>query len=440
MIIIIASQICIAIVFRFMSYTSRNYPAQINTIAILLTEHLTDNFSDEMFNHAEYTQLLQKISDAWGVDIWLEYENGEPLASNTWKMRPSFENNTKNYDVFGVQINHNFPPFNELIIRSENSKYIFYVQRIQDGLLFRDFHFILALAIVTLLTAFLLWPVSRRITKPLKELTESANAITKGEFNLRVHEKSNDEVGELAKAFNIMSERVLQMIDGTKKLTANISHQIYSPLTRLSVSVDILREKISTTDKKELKEQNELFTSIVHEIEAMVVLTQKIITFIRIDTVHKSSEYEDISLTDVASETATKFGKLIKQKNINYSYVYSKIPIIIKGVAGDINELFDIFYDNAIRYSLEKGKVICSITEKDNEIKIEMKNKATPLPENAVDSIFEPFQRFVSEKISGNGLGLAIAKGIVENHGGTVSAESDEKNFTITVVFKKDIN
>lgn len=440
MAIIIISHVCMALILRIMamSDSTRHYPAQVNAIAVLLREQLDAEISDGNIDRVRYTDLLQKIAAAWNSDIWLEKANGEPIASNTWKERSSFSGKTNKYDEYGVELNQDYPPLKELIVRSSNNEYIFYVKKTINGFFFRELHFIVVLLLITVITAFCILSVSRKITRPLKKLTESANAISRGEFNLIVHENSYDEVGELAKAFNLMSERVLQMINGTKKLTANISHQIYSPLTRLSVSLEILRDKIPQSNRKDIEE---IFSLITQEIDTMVALNQKIITLIRIDTMHKPSGYVEVSLTDIAAETVLKFDKVIKQKGIINSSVYSKIPIIIKGLAEDISELFDIFYDNAIRYSPEKGQVDCFITEENSEVTIEIVNSvAAQLPPQALDSIFRPFQRFAPEKISGHGLGLAIAKGIVENHGGTISVESIEDKFIIRVIFYKDVS
>ncbi|MDR3236924.1 MAG: HAMP domain-containing histidine kinase [Spirochaetia bacterium] len=410
------------------------FQTQIWATSFLLREKASEEMPAST-EAAYYTKFLGDLAKVWDVNIWLEDKDGNSIASNSWKKRPKFPGKMKKFDEYGIEIEFEKPPFGSLIVRSVNGERIFYIVKEKYPRLV-DFYFLAALAMITIIIAMVLLPVSRKITKPLKNLTESANAISRGEFDKRVLETSSDEVGELAKAFNIMSGRVLQMIDETKKLTANISHQICSPLTRISVSLEILRDKIHPSQRSDA---DKILSSVMQEIESMVRLTNKIIEFIRVDTAHENNEYSDVSLTDTDSETAMKFGELMKQRKIKCKSEYSKIPIVIKGVKHDINELFDILYDNAVRYSAENGNIKCSLTEKNHEVIIEITNNTdTPVPDEALGSVFKPFQRFAPERIPGNGLGLAIAEGIAGNHGGVISATSTGSTFTVQVVLGKN--
>jgi len=434
MAIIIAAQICIAGLFRIVGAAAgkKYIQPELSCIAFLLRDYINSESGNP--ENKDLPFFIADLSRAWSSDIWLEDRNGKLIASSTQSSRPAFPEQMKEFTEYGLSREPGGPPPNYMIIKSIDAGKILYIKKKERRVFFEEFYFIAGLGIITLIVALILFPISKNITVPLKKLTESADAISRGEFDTRVEETSHDEVGELAKAFNIMSGRVLQMINGTKELTANISHHIRSPLTRISVSVELMRDKIVSG---KMKDAESMLSSIEQEIEEIVRLTENIIELIRVEVAHKSDEYSKMSLTDIASETFSKYKDLMQLKSIYHSIDYSKIPVNIYGVYRDICELFDILYDNAVRYTYEKGSISFSIYQDDGEVTITLANNSLPLTEDMLNSIFEPFKRFAPEKISGNGLGLAIAKRIVENHEGSIQAESKGDFFSLKIVFRQ---
>ncbi len=435
MTIIIAAQISIGFLFRVVGgfNEKKHINPELSSIAFLLSDYCSKNTLNR--DNRNLPAFLQKLSNSWTSDIWLEDSKGNTIAASTDSERPDFPVNMVEIEEYGISKEANSHPSEHLIIKPAGSEYIFYIIRKGRPPFANDIYFIIGLGIITVIVALLLFPLSKKITVPLKKLTESANAISRGEFDIRVEETSHDEVGELARAFNVMSGRVLQMINGTKELTANISHHIRSPLSRISVSVEMMRNRINSGKKTEAVN---LLSSVEQEIDEIVQLTENIIELIRVDIAHKSDEYSKISLTDIAAETADKFGELMRQKSIIHTPDFSRIPIIMYGVRRDIRELFDILYDNSVRYSPVKSTVNLSISDENSQITIILTNSSKHLTESMLKSIFEPFKRFAPEKISGNGLGLAIARRIVQNHEGIIGAESSEDLFSIKIVFRKN--
>lgn len=437
MTVIIAAQICIAGLFRLIGETAgkKNVEPELSAIAFLLKERIRSRTSSSL--DGEFQLFLENLARSLSSDIWLEDNEGNQIASTSLLTRPPFPGNMGDFNEYGLSRERGGPPPIHLIVKADDGKKIFYIKRKGKHFFLEELYFIIGLGIITVIVALVLFPVSKQITEPFKKLTESANAISRGEFDKRVEENFRDEAGELAKAFNIMSGRVLQMINGTKELTANISHHIRSPLTRISVAVELMRDKISAGKKKEAEG---MLSSIELEIAEIVQLTEKIIELIRVEIAHKSDEYCGVNLTDIASETADKYKDLVKQKSIHYSVEYSKIPVYINGVYRDICEIFDILFDNAVCYSPENGFINLTICEENNEVRITMTNTAKNLTESMLKSIFDPFKRFAPEKIQGNGLGLAIAERIVQNHEGSIQAESVNDLFSIKILFRKNMS
>ncbi len=307
-----------------------------------------------------------------------------------------------------------------------------YAKRDRPSTYIDELNFSIGLVLITVIVAIVLLPISRRITSPLKRLTESANAIARGEFDRRVDESAHDEIGELARAFNVMSGRVLQMINGTKELTANISHQVRSPLARISVSAGILRDKISAKDYAGA-EKNISF--IEKEIEEMDRLTGRIIELLRVDTVHRTADFEKIDLQKAAADTSARYSDMFDRGDISFSSELTTIPCIISGVPGDIQELFDVLFDNAARYTPGGGFVNIEMHPEKGAVCLTISNSSHEITGVSMEKLFEPFNRMSPEHIPGNGLGLAIAKRIAANHGGEISADYSDGVFSVRLRF-----
>ena len=434
MAIIIIAQITIAGLFRIVGKAAgnRGFRADLSGIAFMLNESVKRNYSKEDTGYLE--TLVTKLGRTWSTDIWIESVTGEPLISGTSAPRPDYPEKMERLDTAGdykLYRNPGGPPTIFLKIVSDNG-WVIYAKRDRPSTYIDELNFSIGLVLITMIVAIVLLPISRRITSPLKRLTESANAIARGEFDRRVDESAHDEIGELARAFNMMSGRVLQMINGTKELTANISHQVRSPLARISVAAGILRDKISAKDYAGA-EKNISF--IEKEIEEMDTLTGRIIELLRVDTVHRTSDFITLDLQKAAADASVKYSDMINANEISFNSELTAIPCVISGVPDDIQHLFDILFDNAVRYTPPGGLINIEMHPEKSAICLNISNSSHEMTGVISEKLFEPFSRMAPENIPGNGLGLAIAKRIVTNHGGDISAEYSKGTFTIKLKF-----
>ena len=431
MAIIIAAQICIAGLFRIVGSVSgkKHYQSELNVIAYLIGNAIAEKTGNAELENI--SKILKEISKAWSADIWLEDSSGKIIASSLNIPKPEFPSDMENLGHSGIYRDKGGPPSRFLKMELEGKRTV-YIRQYHKNIFLDDIYFMAGLIIITLVVALILFPVSKRITDPLNRFTESANAISRGEFDLRVAETSYYEIAELARAFNRMSDRVLQMINGTKELTANISHQIRSPLARISVSTELIRKNILSGDITGIEEKLSL---IENDIEHMNTLTGRIIELIRVDIAHRNNEYENIDLKKTARETEIKFIDMIRKKGIISTIDEILEPISLPGMHRDIYELFEILYDNAVRYSPEDGFIKLEFSSEKKDISFGLSNSCFPFTDAAILNIFEPFTRNAPEKIQGHGLGLAIAGRIVKNHGGEISARYCKNVFTVTIKF-----
>jgi len=204
------------------------------------------------------------------------------------------------------------------------------------------------------------------------------------------------------------------------RFTADASHELRTPLAAMKAEIEVaLRDK-----KINISESKKLLKSNLEEIEKLEKLSSALLKITRIQEEKKS--FENISLDEVIIEAFEKVEKLAAKKDIEFDnkLIHSKIL----GDHQSLVELFVILMDNAIKYSSVKSKINILMKKERHNIIVKVKDRGVGIRASDIPFIFNRFYRADSsrskDKISGYGLGLAIAKQIVDLHNGKISCES----------------
>jgi len=199
------------------------------------------------------------------------------------------------------------------------------------------------------------------------------------------------------------------MIQGGKELTANISHELRSPLARIRVAEELLREKCDATGEKELKRH---LDSIQGDIEEMDRLIGQILDLSKMDL-------HDVPLN------LLKAVRLTKEFSFNQPFV---------GDRKALRTAFSNILDNAAKFVPEKGNLIVKVISENDWLKISITNSSDPISPEDLERIFEPFYRQRETSKRGSGLGLAITKKIIERHGGSIRAVNSPEGLEIQIL------
>jgi signal transduction histidine kinase len=439
--IVLMSQVLIFALFRFIS-SQQEHP-ELNKDVIGVTNLLKSKIEEySQTLHVTSASQSDRISAYFSetakmihAQIWLKNEKNIVIASSENEDFSFFpEEKTMNHEN---SIYHTGRPPNIFVKTnvhlSDNSNAFLYMILDRPRNRPDDAGFFIGLGLITLFIAVILFPLSRKITIPLKKLTASAHAISEGNFDLKIKNTSHDEIGELARTFNAMSEKLLQMIRGTKELTANISHQIRSPLTRISVAAEMMHDHLRASD---IENSKRFLDSIQRETATIDVLTGKIIDLIRAETAHIQSDYMPIDMNAAIDTALHNYNDMMLSRNLTYTLHLTQKDNIVAGIQPDIEHMLDILFDNAVRYSPDGSDITVELHNKSSEIHCIVRNKISrQLDADDLIEIFSPFSRKASSRIPGYGLGLAIAKRIAENHKGKMHAENHDHIFSIHVMF-----
>lgn len=294
--------------------------------------------------------------------------------------------------------------------------------------------FAFALTIIGLIIAVLVIPVSRFITKPLKELNHTALRIAQGDLSHRAHVKSCDEIGELGQSFNNMADKLERLIRGGRELTANISHELRTPLTRIRIAEELLREKMA---KGSLSGWERHLNDIREDIEELDSLIGQILDLSKLDIHEKTVKHEKIDLQEMIAEIMERLQQTIDHRGLSVETDLAlKTPFWGDGKALQM-ALSNVLH-NAVKFTPAGGGVRIRGTVSEDVIQIAVTNTSKSLSEEDLEKIFEPFHRVQGSRAEGTGLGLAITKKIIEKHGGEITATNAPDGLEIKIFLPHD--
>ncbi len=274
----------------------------------------------------------------------------------------------------------------------------------------------LVFCLALLLTGAFFW--GRRIMAPLHPLSQGVRLVGAGHLDHRVHIHCNDELGELASAFNWMAEQLQHLIRSKDQMLLDVSHELRSPLTRMRVAL-------------EMAPDGPLKESLDEDIREMDRMVMTILANARMQSGNLDLHRQMIDMVPLIREAIQPMkdeppGVLVSDapESLEAFLDHEKVKIVIRNVVG-----------NAIKYSHAASRPISILLrpETDSDI-IEIRDEGVGIPVQDLAFVFEPFYRVDrsrSRETGGFGLGLSLCKAIMEAHGGSISIQSTPGEGTI---------
>lgn len=213
---------------------------------------------------------------------------------------------------------------------------------------------------------------------------------------------------------------IQEMIDEQKRFIADASHELKTPLTSLKTSIEV-----SIQSGKLPKDIKKLFQYNLEDVNALNNLIDRLLGLASLET--KKVVFSNVDIKEVIKTAVKRVRYLSTEKKIKFKIVTKNYQLI--GDEASLTELFVILFDNAIKYSSKGGNVNVSVRLTRSSIIINIQDEGIGISEKHLPNIFDRFYRVDSartwSKMSGYGLGLSMAKKIVENHRGSISVSSE---------------
>lgn len=302
------------------------------------------------------------------------------------------------------------------------------VQMVQD-------YYIYIIAFVVVLIFLASFYYSKQIAKPLLKINDTTKKIAHLDFTEQIPITSKDEIGDLSKNINVLSnklhshigqleqdiEKERKLENTRKEFISGVSHELKTPLSIMKSCISILKDGVAE-HKKEY-----YFGAMEREVDKMDTLILDMLELAKFESgtykMKKDPFYIDTVMDDICEHLSVEIEKkeLRVHKNIG--------PFEVVANQGRIEQVIVNFITNAIRYTQNKEDIIISTIDEKDRIKVCIENKGTHIEEEQLDKIWDRFYRVDAARQrsqGGTGLGLAISKNILELHDAEYGAENTE--------------
>ena len=276
--------------------------------------------------------------------------------------------------------------------------------------------------------------VTARVTDGLSELSDTLDVVAEGDFSQQVAVRGRDEVAHIAQSFNGMTLQ-LREAEQTRReaeqmrrdLVAWVSHDLRTPLTSIRAMIEALHDGVVTNDQT----RQRYYRNMRQDILALDRLLNDLFELAQLDAGGLKLDLMGHDLTDLLSDTVENFHVLAEQKGITLHGDIDRNLGRVVVDAGKIERVLGNLVGNALRYTPDEGNIFVSAEmANENEVLVKVEDRGKGFSDEDLLRVFEKFYRGEQARTrsaGGAGLGLAIAQGLVEAHGGRIWAENSSE-------------
>jgi signal transduction histidine kinase len=263
--------------------------------------------------------------------------------------------------------------------------------------------------------------LARGMTSPLREMAAASRAMAQGDYARRVTATSRDEVGELARAFNAMAGELAEADRMRRDLVANVSHELRTPITALQAVLENLVDGVEPLSP-------EMLRTMLRQVERLGRLVTQLLDLSRLESGTIPLQRQAFELRPVLEEAAGE-SRLHAPPEVRVEVAVDSPGLLADGDPERVHQVVANLLENAVRHSPAGGRVRVTARPDRGRVAIEVTDEGPGIPEEEASRVFERFYRADPARASsdgGAGLGLAIARWIVDLHGGDIRAERRE--------------
>jgi two-component system, OmpR family, sensor histidine kinase BaeS len=262
--------------------------------------------------------------------------------------------------------------------------------------------------------------VASRITSPLRQLAAGSQRIAAGDYSARVEPPENDEIGELAMTFNSMATKLEDTEQRRVRLIADVAHELRTPLSTLQGNLEGLQDGV-------IEPTDELWEQLHGETIRLSRLVDDLHELSRVESGQVSLSINRIDPESLVDAAVSRFEPQFVNKGVT---LHRKVPDELPLVAADTDRTIQVLTNllsNALRYTPTGGTVTVSARARNDTVQFLVSDTGSGIPAAHLPHIFDRFYRVDrarSRALGGSGIGLSIAKALVEAQNGEIRAES----------------
>lgn len=272
--------------------------------------------------------------------------------------------------------------------------------------------------------------VAFRMTRSVRQLSVATRAVADGSFSAPIAVRARDEVGDLARSFNAMAQKLRQIDEMKEEFFATISHDLKSPLGSISEAAYLLREGVtgSLTPR-----QARLVSIIGSSSDRILGLVNRLLDLSRLRSGVLPLESGPVDLAPLVERVVEELRPQAETADVLLEHERLGTDFTVEGDEERLAEVVINLATNALRFTPKGGQVRVHLTDGGREVLLAVEDTGVGIPAEALPGIFDRYRQVRRDR-GGSGLGLAIVRGVVDAHGGRVTVESSEGKGTCFTV------
>jgi signal transduction histidine kinase len=356
----------------------------------------------------EYAQYEELLISAFN-NITTDYKEGDDEIYQV----PTI---TVSYPIYGMD--------NDVV----GAVLVNYLVEGQDEIVSSSLSTIVISSVVALAISFIIIIVfATELSLPISRMRVTALELAAGNYHTKTGIRRNDEIGDLAKTVDILSEKLLENDIQRKNLDqmrldffANVSHELRTPITVIRAYTETLVDGVVTEKEK----VDQYYGRMLSECKSMERLVGDLMTLSKMQNPDFLIQKEPVNLQQIFDDIIRSAGAIAEKKNIKIEVVKDDPISMILGDYDRLRQMFMVILDNAIKFS-DENKTVHINVKKNDEIIVTIRDEGIGIEPIDLPNIFEKFYKSsLKQNASGTGLGLAIAKQIAIKHGGDITVQS----------------
>lgn len=394
------------------------------------------NQANYNWDRAETTEIFSHMLKQPGYYIYLMDEDGEQILQSNNEMASRFQpipmeiitqiNSGKEVSE-GTLVNGEF---RYTIARPMDTRLSGVEQPIMVMVFYELNHEYMRVILMTVFTSIIaivfagviLWFMSKKITAPLIEMSNTARRYAKGDFSTPVNYQGDDEVGQLAKSFNDMADELHHLETRRRKYISNVSHELRSPLTSIKGFITAFMDS-TIPQEKELY----YYGLMKDETERMIKLVNDTLDMNQLEEGHGKLLLTNYNLTEQLQTIIEKFDPHCKEKDLRIRlHSDSKQDYFVHADKERMEQVIINLIHNAIQFSKENGEILLKLTKSEQHVRLEIQDDGIGIKAEHLDRIWQRFFKADEARSSktGAGLGLSIVKSILDLHESEIKVDT----------------
>jgi len=288
--------------------------------------------------------------------------------------------------------------------------------------------FLLSGAAALALAFIVVYFISYRLTRPLGDMARATQQYARGDFGYRVKTAENNELRQLAEAFNSMAISLATLESSRRSFVANVSHELKTPMTTIGGFID------GMLDGTIAEEQHKKYLELVsEEVKRLSRLVTGMLNLSKIEDGELQLNLKPFDINELVFTTVLRFEQIIGRKGLELAGLDALEPVTLSGDRDMLTQVFYNLIDNAVKFTPRGGRLEFTARTDRGMYRFTLRNTGVGISSEELARIFERFHKTDKSRsfdVKGAGLGLYLARTIVKMHGGTISAASDGESYT----------